>query len=93
MTKKEAIKVLKGMKHALKERDFKSEHEALDIAIKALSTEIILQVKQTDTLIIANALRYLIEDTERHELDRARAEKLREQYLSYGAKMKGGDTE
>lgn len=44
-------------------------------------------LKQTDTLIIADALRYLIKDTERHELDRKRAEELREQILKYGASM------
>ena len=44
-------------------------------------------LKQTDTLIIADALRYLAEDEERHEIDRARAEKLREQVLAYGARM------
>lgn len=43
--------------------------------------------KQTDTLIIADALRYLIQDTERHELDRTRAEELREQILKHGASM------
>ena len=44
-------------------------------------------LKQTDTLIIADALRYLAQDTERHELDRTRAEELREQILQYGANM------
>lgn len=44
-------------------------------------------LKQTDTMIIADALRYLIKDTERHELDRTRAEELREQILKYGASM------
>ena len=50
-------------------------------------TDTIPQLKQTDTLIIADALRYLAKDTERHEIDRARAEKLREQILRYGASM------
>ena len=44
-------------------------------------------LKQTDTLIIADALRYLAEDEERHGKDRAKAEKLREQILAYGASM------
>ena len=172
MTREEAITVLKGMKRALKERDFRSEHDALNMAIEALSApqtdlisradvfeiidkafsqpmrkgvtlyaEICLmlntlpthansrstherdlisrsdaieafdrgrlyhksgieeiinslpsadavpKLKQTDTLIIADALRYLAEDTERHPSDRKRAEILRGQILSYGAKM------
>lgn len=44
-------------------------------------------LKQTDTMLIADALRYLAKDTERHELDRTRAEELREQILQYGASM------
>ena len=44
-------------------------------------------LKQTDTLIIADALRYLVQDTERHEADRTRAEELRKQILQYGASM------
>ena len=44
-------------------------------------------LKQTDTLIIADALRYLVQDTERHESDRTRAEELRKQILQYGASM------
>ena len=44
-------------------------------------------IKQTDTLIIADALRYLVQDTERHESDRTRAEELRKQILQYGASM------
>ena len=51
------------------------------------SAEAVPQLKQTDTLIIADALRYLIKDTERHELDRTRVEELREQILQYGASM------
>lgn len=39
MTRKEAINVLKCMKHALKERDFRSEHEALNMAIESLSAD------------------------------------------------------
>ena len=37
ITREEAINVLKGMKRALKERDFRSEHDALNIAIKTLN--------------------------------------------------------
>ena len=51
------------------------------------SADAVPQLRQTDTLIIADALRYLAKDTERHELDRARAEELREQILRYGASM------
>lgn len=51
------------------------------------------QLKQTDTLIIADALQYLAKDTERHLSDRTRADALREQFLKYGARMKGGDDE
>ena len=47
----------------------------------------VLQLNLIDTLIIANALRYLINDEERHELDRATAESLRERILKYGASM------
>lgn len=48
-------------------------------------------MKQTDTLIIADALRYLADDEERHETDRAKARELREQILQYGASMCGAD--
>lgn len=90
MTKKEAIDYLLLIKMLF---DNNYVHEALDIAIEELSTENVPQLRQTDTIIIATALQYLIDDTERHELDRARAKKLREQYLLYGAKMKGGNIE
>ena len=61
-------------------------------ALKALpSAEAVPQLKQTDTLIIADALRYLAKDTERHLVDRTRADALRQQFLKYGASMcKGG---
>ena len=55
------------------------------------SAEAVLQLNRIDTLIIANALRYLINDEERHELDRATAESLRERILKYGASMCKGD--
>lgn len=59
-----------------------------------VSAEAILQLNRIDTLIIANALRYLINDEERHELDRATAESLRERILKYGASIcKGGGDE
>lgn len=45
------------------------------------------QLKQTDTLLIADALRYLMQDTNRHLADRTRADALREQMLAYGASM------
>ena len=59
--------------------------------VKALlalpSAEAVPQLKQTDTLIIADALRYLAKDTERHLTDRTRADALRQQFLKYGASM------
>ena len=58
------------------------------------SADAVPQLKQTDTLIIADALRYLIKDEERHLVDRTRADALRQQFLKYGASMcKGGDDE
>ena len=39
MNNKEAISVFNGMKHSLKQKDFKAEHEAMDMAISALSDE------------------------------------------------------
>jgi hypothetical protein len=51
------------------------------------SDEAVPQLKQTDTLIIADALRYLAKDTERHLADRTRADALRQQFLKYGASM------
>lgn len=58
-----------------------------------VSTDAVLQLNLIDTLIIANALRYLINDEERHELDRATAESLRERVLKYGASMCKGDND
>ena len=59
--------------------------------IKALSAlpsaDAVPQLRQTDTLIIADALRYLAKDTERHLVDRTRADALRQQFLRYGASM------
>ena len=55
------------------------------------SADTVPQLRQTDTLIIADALRYLAQDTERHLVDRTRADALRQQFLKYGASMcKGG---
>ena len=66
-----------------------------DVAEKALSAlpsaDAVPQLRQTDTIIIADALRYLAKDTERHLVDRTRADALRQQFLKYGASMcKGG---
>ena len=59
-----------------------------------VSADAVLQLNLIDTLIIANALRYVINDEERHELDKATAESLRERILKYGASMcKGGENE
>ena len=44
-------------------------------------------ISQTDSLIIADALRYLAEDEERHEKDRERAKELREKVLAHGASL------
>ena len=58
------------------------------------SADAVPQLKQTDTLIIADALRYFALDTERHLSDRTRADALRQQFLKYGASMcEGGDDE
>ena len=62
-----------------------------EMVIEASSAEATLQLNRIDTLIIANALRYLINDEERHESDRAAAESLRKQILKYGASMCKGD--
>ena len=68
--------------------------QALTMAIEALRAEGIPQLKQTDTLIIADALRYIAKDTERHLSDRTRADALRQKFLKYGASMcKGGGSE
>ena len=65
--------------------------KANQIILDALSADAVPQLKQTDTLIIADALRYLAKDTERHLVDRTRADALRQQFLKYGASMcKGG---
>lgn len=85
MTNKEAIDILEKEREEYIVKGCKLD-KALDVAIKALSAETI-QLKQTDTLIIATALQYLIEDEERHELDRASAKKLRKQILKLGASM------
>ena len=89
MTRGEIIKWLESLKAEIS----KSEHrtlwhyaESIDIAIKALSVDG-RPLKQVDTLIIADALRYLIDDEERNELDRKRAEQLRQEVLEYGASM------
>lgn len=84
LTNKEAIRILKYERPS--EEYVGLLKEAIDTAIEALSTEPI-QLRQADTLIIATALQYLIEDEERHELDRASAKKLREQILKFGASM------
>lgn len=88
MTNKEAIRKLQKQKAEYLEEwvDFSGIAEAYDMAIEALSAETI-QLRQADTLIIATALQYLIEDEERHELDRASAKKLRKQILKLGASM------
>lgn len=58
---------------------------------EVVSADAVPQLRQTDTLIIADALRYLAKDTERHLVDRTRADALRQQFLKYGASMcKGG---
>lgn len=66
--------------------NWQDDSKVADI-LKALPSADRPTLKQTDTMIIADALRYLIKDTERHEIDRTRAEELREQILQYGASM------
>ena len=56
-------------------------------SLKALPSVSAEPISQTDSLIIADALRYLAEDEERHELDRAKAKELREKVLEYGASL------
>ena len=87
MTREEAKEALS----VLKIYDNQWLREAVDMAIEALSADAVPQLKQTDTLILADALRYLAKDTERHLVDRTRADALRQQFLKYGASMcKGG---
>lgn len=62
-------------------------YDGFNTATEALSADAVPQLKQADTLIIADALRYLAQDTERHLSDRTRADALREQILKYGASM------
>ena len=70
-----------------------AKRKALATAIALLSDDAVPKLRQTDTLIIADALKYLALDTERHLSDRTRADALREQFLKYGARMKGGEEE
>lgn len=95
MTREEAIEQLQNCKDLIKQdgQDYLDERDfpLLDMAIEALSADAVPQLKQTDTLILADALRYLAKDTERHLVDRTRADALRQQFLKYGASMcKGG---
>ena len=93
MTREEAIRIIETVfqdEYVYKYYD-SITHQALDMAIEALSADAVPQLKQTDTLILADALRYLAKDTERHLVDRTRADALRQQFLKYGASMcKGG---
>lgn len=41
-----------------------------------------MEIKVIDSLILISALDYLIADPERHEIDRAHAEKLRQRILN-----------
>ena len=93
MTREEAIKILKEIRvyECYPKSASEETKEAIDMAIEALSADAVPQLKQTDTLILADALRYLAKDTERHLVDRTRADALRQQFLKYGASMcKGG---
>ena len=91
MTREEAIKTLQEL---WRETNDSWYEEVYKMAIEALSADAVPQLRQTDTLIIADALRYLAKDTERHLVDRTRADALRQQFLKYGASMcKGGDDE
>ena len=86
MKREEAIELLEDLYGEIEDNHGRDYDEAFRMAIEALSAEAI-QLKQTDTLIIATALQYLIEDEERHELDRATAKKLKKQILKLGASM------
>lgn len=91
MNKEVAIKTLREL---WRETNDSWYEEVYKMAIEALSADAVPQLRQTDTLIIADALRYLAKDTERHLVDRTRADALRQQFLKYGASMcKGGDDE
>ena len=91
MNKEVAIKTLQEL---WRETNDSWYEEVYKMAIEALSADAVPQLRQTDTLIIADALRYLAKDTERHLVDRTRADALRQQFLKYGASMcKGGDDE
>ena len=91
MNKEVAIKTLREL---WRETNDSWYEEVYKMAIEALSADAVPQLRQTDTLIIADALRYLAKDTERHLVDRMRADALRQQFLKYGASMcKGGDDE
>lgn len=71
--------------------NWKDDCKVAEIINALPSAEAVPQLRQTDTLIIADALRYLAKDTERHLVDRTRADALRQQFLKYGASMcKGG---
>ena len=74
------------------ERTMLTYNKGINDKLRSLpSADAVPQLKQTDTLIIADALRYLAQDTERHLVDRTRADALRQQFLKYGASMcKGG---
>ena len=56
---------------------------------------ITIELKVIDTLTLISALDYLIADTERHEIDRAHAEKLRQRILNAvergGVELEMGD--
>ena len=91
MKREDAIKTLREL---WRETNDSWYEEVYKMAIEALSADAVPQLRQTDTLIIADALRYLAKDTERHLVDRTRADALRQQFLKYGASMcKGGDDE
>ena len=71
--------------------NWKDDCKVAEIINALPSSDAVPQLRQTDTLIIADALRYLAKDTERHLVDRTRADALRQQFLKYGASMcKGG---
>ena len=94
ISRADAIEALRGLFDMRKSRA-KVIVECFGELLDALpSAAAVPQLKQTDTLIIADALRYLAQDTERHLTDRTRADALRQQFLKYGASMcKGGDDE
>ena len=93
ISRADAIEAVR-LETAILGRGLLNKSDIISILEALPSADAVPKLRQTDTLIIADALRYLAKDTERHLVDRTRADALRQQFLKYGASMcKGGDTE